>query len=136
AQLNPIIRGWANYHRHVVSKKVFSSVDEMIYQTLKRWINRRHPRKSEAWKAKKYFKTCGGDNWVFFGKEGEQTWHLTRADTMPITRHVKIRGEANPYDPEWESYFEKRLDGRMEATLKGNAGCSRSGKSNEDSARS
>jgi RNA-directed DNA polymerase len=119
AKLNPITRGWANYHRHVVSKKVFSFVDEMIYQTLKRWMNRRHPRKSEAWKAKKYFKTCGGDNWVFFGKEGEQTWHLTRADTMPITRHVKIRGEANPYDPTWESYFEKRLDVRMEATLKG-----------------
>src|SRR5437763_3344887 len=73
AKLNPIIRGWANYHRHVVSKKVFSSVDEMIYQTLKRWINRRHPRKTEAWKAKKYFKTYGGDNWVFFAKEREQT---------------------------------------------------------------
>jgi len=119
AKLNPIIRGWANYHRHVVSKKAFSSVDEAIYQTLKRWINRRHPHKSDAWKAKKYFKTCGGDNWVFFGKEGEQTWHLTRADNVPTTRHVKIRGEANPYDPEWESYFEKRLDVRMEATLKG-----------------
>src|SRR6266852_1348372 len=116
AKLNPIIRGWANYHRHVVSKKTFSTVDEAIYQTLKRWINRRHPHKSDAWKAKKYFKTCGGDNWVFFGKEGEQTWHLTRADSVPITRHVKIRGEANPYDPEWESYFEKRLDVRMEAT--------------------
>ncbi len=38
---------------------------------------------------------------------------------VPITRHVKIRGEANPYDPQWESYFEKRLDVRMEATLKG-----------------
>jgi RNA-directed DNA polymerase len=119
AKLNPVIRGWASYHRHVVSKKVFSSVDEAIYQTLKRWINRRHPRKSEAWKAKKYFKTCGGDNWVFFGTEDEQTWHLTRADTMPITRHVKIRGEANPYDLQWERYFEKRLDVRMEATLKG-----------------
>jgi RNA-directed DNA polymerase len=119
AKLNPIIRGWVNYHRHVVSKKAFSSVDEAIYHTLKRWINRRHPHKSDAWKAKKYFKTCGGDNWVFFGKEGEQTWHLTRADNVPITRHVKIRGEANPYDPAWESYFEKRLDVRMEATLKG-----------------
>ena len=119
AKLNPVIRGWVNYHRHVVSKKAFSSVDEAIYQTLKRWINRRHPRKSDAWKAKKYFKTCGGDNWVFFGTDGEQTWHLTRADSVPITRHVKIQGEANPYDPMWESYFEKRLDVRIEATLKG-----------------
>src|SRR2546427_997086 len=27
AKLNPIIRGWTNYHRHVVSKATFSSVD-------------------------------------------------------------------------------------------------------------
>jgi RNA-directed DNA polymerase len=119
AKLNPVIRGWVNYHRHVVSKKTFSTVDEAIYQTLSRWINRRHPRKSDAWKAKKYFKTCGGDNWVFFGTDGEQTWHLARADSVSITRHVKIQGKANPYDPTWESYFEKRLDVRMEATLKG-----------------
>src|SRR5260370_22989869 len=52
AKLNPIIRGWVNYHRHVVSKKTFSTVDEAIYQTLKRRINRRHHRKSEAWKPK------------------------------------------------------------------------------------
>ena len=27
AKLNPVIRGWVNYHRHVVSKEIFSSVD-------------------------------------------------------------------------------------------------------------
>jgi RNA-directed DNA polymerase len=26
-ELNPVLRGWANYHRHVCSKKVFSKVD-------------------------------------------------------------------------------------------------------------
>jgi hypothetical protein len=26
-RLNPIIRGWANYYRHVVSKQVFNSLD-------------------------------------------------------------------------------------------------------------
>lgn len=29
-QLNPIIRGWAMYHRHVVSKSLFSSIDAQI----------------------------------------------------------------------------------------------------------
>lgn len=29
-------------------------------------------------------------------------------------RHVKIKGEANPYDSHWEPYFERRLDLRME----------------------
>ena len=27
ACLNPVIRGWANYHRHVVSKRIFARID-------------------------------------------------------------------------------------------------------------
>ncbi len=119
AKLNPIIRGWANYHRHIISKKAFSSVDAMIYQAIRRWVNRRHRGKSEAWKTKKYFTTIQGDNWVFFGAAEEHTRYLIRATSVPIVRHVKTQGEANPYDPAWESYFEKRLDVQMAATLKG-----------------
>ena len=118
-KLNPMIRGWANYHRHIVGNKAFSSVDAMIYQAIRRWMNRRHRGKSEAWKTKKYFTTIQGDNWVFFGTVEEHTRYLIRATNVPIVRHVKIQGEANPYDPTWESYFEKRLDVHMAATLKG-----------------
>jgi RNA-directed DNA polymerase len=32
-------------------------------------------------------------------------------------RHVKVRAAANPYDPIWEPYFEKRLQRKMEAKL-------------------
>src|SRR5207237_1283119 len=89
-----------------------------------RWANSTncllpHPRKSETWKTKKYFTTIQGDNWVFFGTVEEHTRYLLRATNVPIVRHVKIQGEANPYDPTWESYFEKRLDVHMAATLKG-----------------
>ncbi len=119
AKLNPIIRGWANYHRHAVSKEAFNSVDALLYQTIRRWVNRRHRGKSEAWKTKKYFTSVQGDNWAFFGTVEEQTRYLTRATGVPIQRHVKIQGEANPYDPAWESYFEKRLDVQMATTLKG-----------------
>ncbi len=66
-KLNPIIRGWANYHRHVVSKETFSKVDNEIYHTIRRWIRRKHPRKFDKWIAKKYFTTIGGDHWVFHG---------------------------------------------------------------------
>src|SRR5437588_6179653 len=52
-KLNPMIRGWANYHRHIVSNKAYSSVDAMIYQAIRRWMNRRHRGKSEAWKSKR-----------------------------------------------------------------------------------
>jgi RNA-directed DNA polymerase len=36
-QLNPKIRGWANYHRHVVAKRTFSYVDHSIFHSLRRW---------------------------------------------------------------------------------------------------
>jgi hypothetical protein len=32
--LNPIIDGWVNYHRHVVSKEVYRAVDTAIWQAL------------------------------------------------------------------------------------------------------
>jgi RNA-directed DNA polymerase len=35
--LNPMVRGWANYHRHVVAKKVFNLVDYQIWKALWRW---------------------------------------------------------------------------------------------------
>jgi RNA-directed DNA polymerase len=28
--------------------------------------------------------------------------------SIPIQRHVKIKAEANPYDPMWKEYFEQR----------------------------
>jgi RNA-directed DNA polymerase len=119
-QLNPVIRGWANYHRYVVSKKVFQDVDHQIFQALWRWAKRRHRNKGARWIRKKYF----GRYWVFFGRVRNEggTWHnvrLFRAAKVPIVRHVKVRATANPYDPNWEPYFEKRLQRKMTVTLKG-----------------
>ena len=48
ARLNPIIRGWANYHRHVVSKRAFSRMDHMIFRIIWRWAKARHPKKKHA----------------------------------------------------------------------------------------
>jgi RNA-directed DNA polymerase len=58
-QLNPVIRGWTNYFRHTVSKKVFSTVDSQIFQMLMKWIDRRHPQKNHLWKHRRYFTTVG-----------------------------------------------------------------------------
>ena len=57
--LNPKIRGWANYHRHVVSSETFSYVDHRIWQMLWRWARRRHSNKPRHWVAKKYFGRVG-----------------------------------------------------------------------------
>jgi len=50
---------------------------------------------------------------VFYGTIEEHLQYLTDAARIPIKRHTKIRGEANPYDPAWETYYEKRLDVKM-----------------------
>ena len=39
-RLNPVIRGWANYHRHVVSKRIFARIDDKIFRLLWRWACR------------------------------------------------------------------------------------------------
>lgn len=123
-ELNPMIRGWANYHRHVCSKHTLGTVDNVIFKTLWRWAVRRHPHKGKRWVKNKYFRHFRNRTWVFTG-EGtsingeEKLLHLLYAKETPIRRHVKVRGEANPYDPQWEEYFEHRLSVQMENDLKG-----------------
>ncbi len=106
-QLNPKIRGWANYYRHVVSSKAFSRVDNHIFQALWQWCKRRHPKKRRPWVKKKYFKTLEGDNWTFAAATIDKTEPLTliKASRTPIVRHVKIKADANPYDPNYFEYF-------------------------------
>ncbi|MGF6305021.1 MULTISPECIES: group II intron maturase-specific domain-containing protein [Paraburkholderia] len=53
--LNPIIDGWSNYHRYVVSKEVYSAVDTTIWQALWKWCCGRHPSKGARWIRARYF---------------------------------------------------------------------------------
>ena len=109
-QLNPVIRGWANYHRHVVAKETFGYVDYRVWKLLWRWSCRRHKNRYKRWVRSKYFHTVGGERWVFqsvdvFGKPKR----LFKSKSTPIKRHIKIKAEANPYDRNFELYFEQRL---------------------------
>ncbi len=119
ARLNPKIKGWTMYHRHVSSSATFSKVDSAIFQALWRWAVRRHPNKGKRWVKQKYFHTIGTRRWVFSGDIRGEPKHLRKASDAHIMRHCKIKGEANPYDPAWEVYFEKRLGLKMLDTLKG-----------------
>lgn len=122
-QLNSVIRGWANYHRHGVSKQSFRKVDHAIFSALWRWAKRRHPKKSPSWVKAKYFHQLGQQRWVFSaeirGKEGRPfRLQLLKAASIPIKRHIKIKGAANPYDSDWEVYFEERTGLQMLDNLK------------------
>lgn len=107
--LNPVIIGWSNYHKYFVSKKTFSYVSSEIFKVLWNWSKRRHTNKNQRWIKAKYFKTKGGRNWVF----SEGKLELFNPQDIVIKRHIKIKGEANPFDPEFETYFEKRLGTKM-----------------------
>jgi RNA-directed DNA polymerase len=123
-QLNPKIRGWANYHRHVVSKRTFGRVDHSILFSLWQWARKRHQNKNPHWLKPKYFGRRGDRDWTFFGEtcddqgQPNRVW-LYLAKSTPIQRHVKVKGEANPYDPACETYFENREGDHMRETFRG-----------------
>ncbi|QLS64670.1 group II intron reverse transcriptase/maturase [Citrobacter sp. RHBSTW-00881] len=110
-KLNPLIRGWANYHRHVASAKAFNNADHQIWRKIWQWCARRHPGRSRRWIFRKYHTTIKRRNGMFYGVDPDgRKYVLQRAGAVNMYHHVKIKGAANSYDPEWEEYFEKRLD--------------------------
>src|SRR5258708_5724630 len=123
-QLNPIIRGWTLYHRHVARAETFAAVDAAIFKLLWQWAKRSHPHKHARWILARYYQVHGSRAWPFAveitdpGKPPRPVW-LFSARTMPIRRHVKVRESANPYDPNWEMYFEERLGQTVKDTLLG-----------------
>jgi RNA-directed DNA polymerase len=111
-QLNPLLRGWANYYRNGASQRTFDKLDYYVYRRLWRWITRRHPNKSKTWKWRRYF-TAAGDKGAFSvrirTKEDEsRVLTLYRIVSTPIQRHIKVKGTANPYDRTYTKYFEMR----------------------------
>jgi RNA-directed DNA polymerase len=123
-QLNPLIRGWAYYHRHVSSKQTFATVDHLLFRALWQWAKRRHPIKPRRWIKDKYFRVIGMRHWVFCGDRHDSTGRFYRielfsAASVPISRHTKIKGAANPFDPAWEVYLEHRLGVAMAGNLEG-----------------
>ncbi|MEQ8996904.1 MAG: group II intron reverse transcriptase/maturase [Coleofasciculus sp. B1-GNL1-01] len=97
-RLNPIIRGWTNYYSRVNSKKAFSKMDDRVYALLESWAKHRHRNKGNKWLAKRYWKTIGGDNWVFATREGKNPIRLLKHSATKIQDYVKVKGDASPYD--------------------------------------
>jgi RNA-directed DNA polymerase len=110
-KLNPLLRGWANYHRHVVSKRRFASIDYHLHAMLRRWARREHPNKSAGWIRQRHFSADGKGAFSIRTQDRKGQPQVLKlyclADTA-IERHIKVRGAANPYDPANTEYFEKR----------------------------
>jgi RNA-directed DNA polymerase len=101
-RLNAIIRGWSQYHRGVVAKRVFSRIDNETYKLLWSWACRRHPTKGLRWIKARYWKTEGKRHWVF-----KDTLTLLKMTDTKIVRHVPLKLDMNPYIDRDYFYFRR-----------------------------
>ena len=104
-QLNPILRGFANYYKGVVSKETFSYISYRVWKYLWKWARRRHPMKSITWVKNKYFPRYKGQEWTFMctkldRKGREKEVRLYDIAKTLIVRHIKVKGNNSPYDPQ------------------------------------
>jgi RNA-directed DNA polymerase len=100
-QLNPKIRGWANYYRTSVSQAVYTRLDYLIWEKLRAWSRRRHSRKSIGWVMKRYWHRLD-TRWAFATSPTRpEAVHLHTHREVAITRHVKVMGNRSPYDGDW-----------------------------------
>jgi RNA-directed DNA polymerase len=111
-KLNEKLRGWANYHRHVVASDAFSRVDTYVFEQLWRMLRRRHHNKCKRWLFQKYW-TAAGRRHVFAVRVKTETgrekvYQVQRLNAIGIRRYVKIRADANPYVPKYAPYFWQR----------------------------
>ncbi len=111
--LNPIIRGWANYHRRQVASYTFKIIDAWMFHRQRRYAIRAHPDKPRHWIYHKYwarFNLDRQDHSVF----GDRTTgrHLLKFTWFNIERHTLVKGNASPDDPALKTYWQKRNDKR------------------------
>lgn len=110
-KLNEKLRGWANYHRHVIASEAFSHIDSYVYEQLWRMLRRRHQNKSVSWLIRNYWSASGLKH-VFSmcckTKKGQKIFQVLRISKIGIKRYVKVKADANPYLKEFGSYFYDR----------------------------
>jgi RNA-directed DNA polymerase len=100
--LTPKVRGFAGYHIHTCCSKAFAHIAYVMWQQLRRWASRRHPRKGARWVRRRYWRRVGNNENVF-STDGcvlaPITWYH-------VVRHVALRTDMNPYLD--VGYFEER----------------------------
>lgn len=109
-ELNPKLRGWANYYRSTQCTDVFKSIGKYLYTTIWSRIVATHRGVSLRPLTSKYFKKVGAKKWIFFVKEPKTDLEYTLyqiADTLSLT-HILLKGGANPFDSQFHDYLLKR----------------------------
>ena len=114
-QLNPVIRGWVNYHRHIVAWQTFKKVEMGFVADPLAMGQTQTSGQVAPLDRQQILASAGRRAWQFAADTGERTpagkpvWlRLVNPTETKIRRHVKVRADANPFDPHWHDYFEDR----------------------------
>ena len=101
-EINPILRGWSNYHSIVSVSRTFSKIDNTIFNMCYAWAKRRHPKESRTKVVRKYWYQIGPRKWVF-STESQELFSLSK---VKCRTYCMVQLDKNPYID--IDYFEKR----------------------------
>lgn len=105
-ELNPVIKGWANYYRIAASSDTYALCDHILYQQLLSWAKFRHSKKGIGWVISKYWPEVKAHrDWTFKNENAELRRHRK---TTIIRPYAKVKGNASPYDGDL-LYWSQRL---------------------------
>jgi RNA-directed DNA polymerase len=109
-RLNPLIRGWANYYRTVVSSRTFAALDNWMHHRAVRYAKHTHPQKAWTWRRQRYWgrlNPARQDQHVFGDQDSGRS--LLKFSWFSIRRHILVTGRASPDDPSLRDYgWERR----------------------------
>ncbi len=109
--LNPVIRGWSNYHKGICSKLTFYRLETFLWWQVRRWAKYQHGNKNRWWIFHRYFENNHFTDQAQTGK-GVVNHRLYKLSVIPIVYHVKVKSKANPFLREFDKYFYKRTKWR------------------------
>ena len=89
--ISQTLRGWANYHRHGVSKAVFSAVDSHAWNRIMRWLRRKYQGRTGLGMPELRRRFCVPGTW----KLAHNGVVFTGASTVPVVRY-RYRGTRIP----------------------------------------
>lgn len=124
SMLRPVIIGWANYFKYSECASVFHKVQHLIFLKLRAWVFRRSVRMGRKATREKYFPPgsmyfFNGQkrfaDWVLVGKAkskgGEvKTNFLPYLDWVSSKKHVKVKSDESPYNPNASIYWTLRME--------------------------
>jgi len=121
-KLSPMIRGWSNYYSTVVSKRTFERCENNVLSQLRAWARYRTGRFDPKTLTKYWH--YREDRLTFSTENGLK---LTFHASIPIVRHLKVRGDKSYFDGDviyWSTRkgTHPELPKRVAQLLKGHKG--------------